>query len=214
MPARLLSLPLPHLARIVLVALLLALPSAVSATTVVRQSLDSLTDTSDLVVRGTVERVEFRAPEGGPPFTLAFVRVADAAAGMAPAVVPVRLPGGMTASGLDVAVAGTPRLATGDDVFLFLTRVPGQATARPTRAPASPGRARAVVGGEQPAAQWQPIGLSLGTWRVVEGSAGPEVVRDPSSRGLHQVGEARDPLPERVPLSALSQRVRERKAGR
>ena len=39
-----------------------------SATTVIRQGIDSLTDASDIVVRGSVERVEGHAEVEGQPF--------------------------------------------------------------------------------------------------------------------------------------------------
>lgn len=181
-------------ARLGLLALLLAAPA--SATTVVRQSLPSLVAQSELVVRGVVERVELHDPEGGPPFHLAFVRITEdafAEPGPTPSrtvparIVPVRLPGGMTASGLQCAVAGTPRLAAGDDVVLFLSRVPSPATARPSRPAARELAGALPARAPQPREQWQPVALSLGTWRVQAQPEGPVLRRDPAASGLHQV---------------------------
>jgi len=194
--------------------MLLAVAGAASATTVVRQTVESLTDQSELVIRGVVERVDLHAPITGPPFRLAIVRVTESA-GQAPARVPVRLPGGVAADGVECAVAGAPRLDEGDDVLLFLSRVPEHATRRPTVAPPARGRQGGrPATGPQPTMQWQPVALSLGTWRVTEDPAGAVAAPDAASRGLHQVGESAGTAPARTRLAPLLKRVRERQAAR
>ena len=199
------------LLRVLFGALLLVPAAAVPATTVVRQSLQSLTDQSDLVVRGVVDRVELRAPQGAPPFRLVFVRVTEDASGHAPARIPVRLPGGVAANGLECAVAGVPTLSEGDDVVLFLSRVPASATARPTVAPPRAGRGPGIpAGGAQPAEQWQPVALSLGTWRVVNDVAAP----DATASGLNQVGEDDGTPLHATPVGELLRGVRARKAAK
>ena len=199
------------LLRAALCALLVSLAGLAPATTVVRQTLESLTDQSDVVVRGLVERIELRVPAGAPPFRLIFVRVTEDATGHAPARIPVRLPGGVTADGLECAVAGTPSLGVGDDVVLFLSRVPESATSRPTTAPPSRGRGPGTpAGGAQPREQWQPVALALGTWRVGDDVAAP----DAAARGLHQVGEDGGAPLKRTPVAELLAAVRARKAAR
>src|SRR5204862_419854 len=109
LPVTTTSCPVRDAARAVsFVLLACALACGASATTVVRQSLDSLSDRSDVVVRGTVESVEGHAESGGHPFRIARVRVGETLAGRAPAVVPVRLPGGVDARGMNWAAAGVP----------------------------------------------------------------------------------------------------------
>ncbi len=184
------------------------------ATTVVRQTLASLTGGSEVIVRGTVSFVESRADATRPPFRLAHVTVTESVGEATPAVVPVRLPGGMTASGVQCAVAGTPDLRAGDDVVLFLTRVPVEATSRPTVAPPAAREGGAIpAGGAQPAAQWQPIGLALGAFRVAPGDGAPVVRRDPAAARLHVVGEPAEPLPDGLPATEFMARVRALREG-
>lgn len=206
----------PMLRSLLLAAFALALAAPAGATTVAAQSLETLTDQSSLVVRGTVERVEGFAEAKAPPFRIAHVRVVESATPGAPAVVPVRLLGGMTADGVHCAVAGTPALAPGDDVLLFLDDVPPATAARATLPP--PVRAGVVArpaAGPQPARQWMPVGLALGAWRVVPRSDGPPlVVPDLATRRLHVVGDAPGTiLREPTPLASVMDAVRARRAG-
>ena len=205
--------------RLALLGLLLLGAPIAHATTVLRQSFESLTDRSELVVRGRVERVELRDDPQGPPFRIAYVRVSEQAAGAPETLVPVRLPGGVTRDGLLCAVAGTPVLAEGDETILFLTQVPEAATQRTTIAPpalADQPRGRGVpAGGGQPRKQWQPMGLALGAWRVSGEGDDAVATHDPAASGLGVVGEAQGAsLPERVKAKDLLARVRERRGQR
>lgn len=205
--------------RLALLGLLALGAPLARATTVQRQSFETLTDRSDLVVRGRVERVELRADPKGPPFRIAYVRVSETAAGAPETLVPVRLPGGVTQDGLVCAVAGTPALSEGDDTILFLTPVPQADTQRATVAPPAllrEPRGRGIpAGGAQPRRQWQPMGLALGAWRVTGEGDGAVAIHDPAASGLGVVGEAPGAsLPERALAKDLLAKVRERRGSR
>ena len=108
---------------LVLVPLLLLAP-ATPATTVMRQSIETLTERAEIVVRGIVEGAEGHAEVSGQPFRLARVRVQETLAGHAPTMLAIRLPGGASTTGWACFIAGVPDLVAGDEVLLFLTRVP------------------------------------------------------------------------------------------
>lgn len=198
-------------------AALLGLSSPALATTVVRQGLDSLTDASDIVIRGVVERVDGHAELQGQPFRLARVRVAETLAGSAPSVVAVRLPGGAALDGTPRVAVGVPEWIAGDEVVLFLTRVPPGIVQRPSR-PAggehvqARGRVAAATG--PPAAeQWMPIALALGAYRVERANGVVTAAHDPQARGLAVAGAlpTDGDAPESIELTALTKRVTSRR---
>lgn len=175
---------------LVLAALVLARPAG--ATTVERQSLDSLSSRATLVVRGVVEGLEGHVELQGHPFRLARVRVIETLAGRAPATVFVRLLGGVNAAGNVVAAAGVPDLAVGDEIVVFLDALPPGAASKATRpAPASHrlGRGRAEPAtGPPPADQWMPLSLAVGTYRIVREAGEATAVQDEGAAGLRQAG--------------------------
>jgi hypothetical protein len=199
-----------------LLAALAILAAPARATTVLRQSVDTLTAGSEVVVRGVVEGVTGHVEQVGHSFRLARVRVEEALVGRAPAVVHVRLLGGAAATpGTTCAVPGVPDLVEGDEVLLFLERVPEALTTRPSRAPARTHESRRggralPASGPPPREQWMPLSLAVGSYRIDRGGPTPMAVRDAEADGLAQVGPV-DPVraaPRRAPLDGLAGAVR------
>lgn len=98
-----------------------ALPPTADATTAAaRLSLDELTERSDLVIRGTVESIQFEFVPGKGPFTRIEVALDDVLAGNAGGeTVTVRMYGGEH-EGMHTRMDGAPCLGYGEEVVLFL----------------------------------------------------------------------------------------------
>jgi len=107
-------------AALALAALLAAAPAA--ASTVLAATVEELTRTADLVVRGTVEGRESRfAPGGRRIFTTLRVRPAAVWKGSAGGVVEVTIPGGVVGD-IGQRVSGVAAFDDGEEVVLFLRR--------------------------------------------------------------------------------------------
>ena len=99
-------------------ALLAALPAAAATARVA--SVEELARASDLVVRGEVLRQRSRlGADGSRIYTFVEIRVAQSWRGQAPAVVTVRVPGGVVGD-RGQRVDGAAAFADGDEVVVFL----------------------------------------------------------------------------------------------
>jgi len=99
-------------------------PSA-HATVMREVPLESLVRDSDLIVRGTVERVGVRLEVSGPtaePHTVVLLRVREWLKGAGDDVVRIEELGGTTPQGIGTWIDGTPRYRAGEDVVVFLRR--------------------------------------------------------------------------------------------
>lgn len=99
--------------------------SPARATSLVRMDEASLARGADWIVRGTVLSSESAYREGAVPvFTDVVLEAFEVLKGeLAEPLVHLSLPGGEL-DGLRYEVAGTPRLAPGDEVVVFLVRLP------------------------------------------------------------------------------------------
>lgn len=195
-------------------AVVLGLPSSGRSTTVLRQSLPSLTAASSAVVRGVVLDLTAHAESNGHPYRIASVRTDETLRGKAPGTIHLRLAGGRDVRGVTWTVPGVPDLAPGDEVVLFVERVPDAVTLRPTipasLAFVSPRGARAEAAAvPPPREQWLPVALALGTYRIERTSGQVQAIRDQAAAGLAVVpGSASPPAPASLSLDALRDEVR------
>jgi hypothetical protein len=101
-----------------------ALVFSVYATSIARLSLDELTDTSDMVVAGHVNR-SWAAWDGNHKYiwTHYELSVGSTHKGHPPSTVEFAEPGG-TMDGVAMAIAGSVSYHSGENVFIFLQRMP------------------------------------------------------------------------------------------
>jgi hypothetical protein len=103
-----------------------ALFCSAAGTLIVPQSVEQLTQTSDLVVRGTVSGQESRwSPDHRLIFTFVRLRVEEAIKGSATGEIVVRRSGGQV-DGIGQRVFGTPEFTDGEHVIVFLLHLPVQ----------------------------------------------------------------------------------------
>ncbi len=112
--------------RVLLFTATLALALSASATTVVRVSLQKMTLTSDLIVRGTVTRSEVVAVGGNErhlrtDVTIAIERVLKG--DKARKILELQMPGGRLGKWA-MDIPGMPRFTKGEEVVLFLEKTP------------------------------------------------------------------------------------------
>jgi hypothetical protein len=116
-----------HLVRVAVAVCAAALgASDAAATTALKMPNDLLAATADLVVIGTATDVR-SAWEGRMLVTVVTVRVDETVKGTPGDTVSVTLPGGIDANRrvpVAMTVAGAPRIARGEHVFLFLEHDP------------------------------------------------------------------------------------------
>lgn len=105
-----------------LIAILLAVASVASATTLQRLSLEDLARESTAVVRGRVARVTVDH-SGSLLYTVARVEVETSWKGAAAESIEVSSPGGVW-QGMEQRFPGAPRLQNGQEYILFLWRGP------------------------------------------------------------------------------------------
>jgi hypothetical protein len=107
--------------------LALALSAAVApalAATVIKLSMEELTQRADVVVRARVRSAaSSRDPATGRIWTFTELDVSESIKGDASKAITVRQPGGVV-DGIGQEVAGTARFSPGEDVVLFLARAP------------------------------------------------------------------------------------------
>ncbi len=105
-------------------ALALLLGPLAHATVIARESIEQMTQASEVVIRGRVLRTEAQWDEAHRSiWTYAEVKVEEALKGTAPMIILVRSPGGEVGD-IGQLVAGAPRFEVGEDVVLFLFRPP------------------------------------------------------------------------------------------
>lgn len=180
----------PRLALLALVALLGPAGSA-GATVMLEASVEELTRESDAVVRGKVAAAEGRrSADGQRIFTRVTVEVAEAWKGAPGRTVVIQVPGGVDGE-IGQIVHGAPTFAPGEEVVVFLRRLPGRpAGATPT---------------------FQVAGLAQGKLRIDRDAVrGPVAV--PDLRGLElkkrpDAPAAPVPAPVPVPVAELRARV-------
>lgn len=108
-------------------ALVLLVSTLAHATVIAKESIEEMTQASEVIVRGTVLRAEAQWDEAHRSiWTYAEVKIAETLKGTAPMIVLVRSPGGEVGD-VGQLVAGAPRFTVGDDVVLFLFRPPDDA---------------------------------------------------------------------------------------
>ncbi|HUP23280.1 MAG TPA: fibronectin type III domain-containing protein [Thermoanaerobaculia bacterium] len=171
-------------------ACLAAIPA--SATTYVMATDDELLDKAPVVVLARVAAIE-SAPSGDRPATDYLVEIESLIKGFVPASnIIVRVPGGQRADGVAIELIGAPRLASDEQVLLFL---------RP-----------------QSAGTFGIVDLALGAFRRVDVGAQSLVVRDLSANheavlaGDRRAAErARSHLPRR--LDSFANWLTDRAAG-
>ncbi len=109
-----------HLARLLLAAVLVALPAA--ATVVIAQTMEELARSSPLVARARVHQVQSSWNDKHTTIeTWAEVELVDVLKGTAPVgtTLLIRNPGGVVGD-IGAYAAGAPQFATGEDTLLFL----------------------------------------------------------------------------------------------
>jgi hypothetical protein len=106
-----------------LLAILGGAPTLVHATSLVSLSTDQMTDASELVVRGVVERVSVEVTTAGRIATRAEVRVVDGYKGNVEEgdYVDVLVMGGVLPNGEIMDVPSSPRFSEGEETLLFLS---------------------------------------------------------------------------------------------
>ncbi len=167
----------PRFAALALALGLLFTPSIASATTVLQVDVETMTETSDWVVRASVasvQAVDLRA-EGQGIFTDVTLTVREVYRGeQVPATYVLRLLGGRGVDGTSLWIPGMPKFQQGEDVVLFL---------------------------EKTLTGHIPCGLGQGVWRVAPGAQGALWV-DQSVGGAHLMRRGADgrlsEAPERV----------------
>lgn len=104
----------------------LASSGVAHGTVVAPMDVASLARSADLIIRGAVLGARASLSEDRRQLhTLASVRVLARVKGECPSEIHVRLPGG-SAGDLTQRVAGAPELFAGEEVLLFLRRLPGE----------------------------------------------------------------------------------------
>lgn len=107
-------------------AAILLVSSAAQGTLLVPLTIEDLTRKSDVVVRGTVLAQDARwSPDRHLIYTFVRVRVDETLKGAADAEVMVQRPGG-TLGDITQRVHGAPEFADGEQVVLFLARLPSR----------------------------------------------------------------------------------------
>jgi len=107
---------------VALICAVVAVPAA--ATVIVKQTMEELAQSSDVVVRGKVLRAEAQWDEAHRAiWTLAEIQVTDTLKGSARGIIVVRSPGG-SAGEITQTIAGAPRFAAGEELVLFLFQPP------------------------------------------------------------------------------------------
>lgn len=171
---------------------LLSLAGPAGATVMLEASVDDLARDADAVVRGTVRSTEGRlSGDGQRIYTRVTVEVAEAWKGAPGTTVELQVPGGVHGE-LGQIVQGAPRFVAGEEVVVFLRRLP--------EGPAGAPRTFHVAG------------LAQGKLRVE-----PDAVRGPVAvpdlRGLELKRRPDEPaVPARpadpIPLADLKARVK------
>ncbi len=111
---------------------MLALAGPARATVMLEASIDELARESDAVVRGKVVSTEGRkSADGKRIFTRVTVEVAEAWKGAPGKTVVVQVPGGVHGE-VGQVVHGAPRFADGEEVVVFLRRLPEGPPGEPT----------------------------------------------------------------------------------
>jgi hypothetical protein len=109
------------------IAVGLVFSTQAGATTLLKTDLQELSSTSDVVVRGTVKRVESRwTKDGSRIVTDIDVEVREAMKGAPPKTVTIRQPGGVVGD-IGQKVSGLASFQEGEDVVVFLEKKPGNA---------------------------------------------------------------------------------------
>lgn len=172
------------------VGALAALTSSAGATTLMRQSLEGLTRTNELIVVGTVQEIHsYWNPTGTHVLTDVQIQVDEALKGAASAQpITITLLGGTVGEWSTVLIGG-PELVPGNQYVLFLSR------------------------GELPGAegQWGVIDFGQGVFDVTEGSAGRTAVSQAADDPLMADSEGRTDVPggaTGLSLVELSQQIR------
>lgn len=166
-----------HFAALAVAFGLLVAPSFASATTVLQVDVETMTQTSEWVMRATVaavQPVDLRA-EGKGIFTDVTLNVREVYRGeQVPATYVLRLLGGRGIDGTSLWIPGMPKFQAGEDVVLFL---------------------------EKTSTGHIPCGLGQGVWRVTPGAQNALWV-DQALGGAHLMRRGADgrlvEAPERV----------------
>lgn len=104
----------------------LLLCASAQATLVISQTIEEMTHSSPVIVRGTVGQVQARWDEPGRKiWTYAELKVLEALKGEAPPVLLVRQPGGVVGP-VGQHVEGVAKFAQGEEVLLFLEGAPDE----------------------------------------------------------------------------------------
>jgi hypothetical protein len=107
--------------------LTLLVVSPVWASTLVKTNLDTLSASSDVVVRGKVKKMQSRwAKSGGRIVTEIEVEVTEALKGQPAKIIVIRQPGGVVGD-IGQKVLGLASFEQGEDVVVFLAQRPGNA---------------------------------------------------------------------------------------
>lgn len=115
---------MPILQRLALFVALL-LPAAASATVILPVDLETIAVRADVIVRGTAQATtSTRTSDGKQIHSVTRVRIVSALKGEAPETIEVHTAGG-TLGDLTQKVHGMAEFAPGEEVVLFLKRLPG-----------------------------------------------------------------------------------------
>jgi hypothetical protein len=164
---------------LVLAALLVSLAGPAAAAVGLAATVEELAGESDAVLRGRVAGRASRWSEGGRRLVTEIVlEVNERWRGEAPARVVLLVPGGER-DGVGQRVDGAPAFDDGEEVVVFLRRLPGGA--------------------------FRVHGMAQGKFRVVEGEARPDLRRVRLVAGEGRAGSRRV---EAMPLDELARRVR------
>ena len=172
---------------LVLVPALLLAPAAAEATVVRALDVEELTLRAEAVVRGVAVEASAEWAAGGRQIhTVTRVRVSSWMKGAADAgTLEVRTPGG-TVGDLTQRVSGAPSLRVGEELVLFLRRLPGKAR------------------------RFTVVGFSQGKFSVVREAGRTLVVREAGELGLLEADGQLRPAPRLgpLPLERLVDQVR------
>ncbi len=162
-----------------LAALLVSLAGPAAAAVGLAATVEELAGESDAVVRGRVAGRASRWTDGGRRLvTEIILEVNERWRGEAPGRVVLRVPGGER-DGVGQRVDGAPAFDDGEEVVVFLRRLPGGA--------------------------FRVHGLAQGKFRVLEGEARPDLRRIRLVAGEARPGSRRV---EAMPIGELARRVR------